>query len=63
MRHFARCARGKETPQSTGEDGRVVLEALFAAYASAGRGSRVEMPYRPEEGRLPVEGWIGPLSR
>jgi len=27
MRHFARCVRGKETPQATGEDGRVVQEA------------------------------------
>ena len=36
MRHFARCVRGKEKPQSTGEDGRVVMEALYAGYASAG---------------------------
>src|SRR6516225_9056405 len=34
MAHFARCVRGKETPQATGEDGRVVLEAIYAAYAS-----------------------------
>jgi predicted dehydrogenase len=63
MRHFARCVRGKEELQSTGEDGRVVLEAIFAAYESAGRGARVALPYRPEDGRLPVEGWLGPLPR
>ena len=63
MRHFARCVRGREEPQATGEDGRVVLEALFAAYASAGRGARVQLPFRPEPGRLPVEGWLGPLAR
>ncbi len=40
MRHFARCVRGKEAPQATGEDGRVVLEALCAGYAAAGRGSQ-----------------------
>jgi predicted dehydrogenase len=62
MAHFARCVRGKESPQATGEDGRLVLEAIFAAYASAGCGARVPLPYRPPQGRLPVEGWIGPLS-
>ena len=31
MRHFARCVRGKETLQATGEDGRVVMQALYAA--------------------------------
>ena len=63
MRHFARCVRGRETPQATGEDGRVVLEAIFAAYSSAGSGQRVALPYTPEQGRLPVEGWLGKLSR
>ena len=29
MRHFARCVRGKETSQCTGEDGRVVMEGLY----------------------------------
>jgi predicted dehydrogenase len=63
MRHFARCVRGKESPQSTGEDGRVVLEAIFGAYESAGRGSRVALPFVPEDGRLPIEGWIGALAK
>jgi predicted dehydrogenase len=63
MRHFARCVRGRESPQSTGEDGRVVLEAIFAAYESAGRGARVTLPFLPQSGRLPVEGWIGPLAK
>ena len=49
MRHFARCVRGKEKPQSTGEDGRVVMEALYAAYASAGQGRKIEMPFRRRE--------------
>ena len=40
MRHFARCVRGKENPQATGEDGRAVLEAICAGYAAAGRRSR-----------------------
>ncbi len=58
MRHFARCVRGKEEPQSTGEDGRVVLEALYAGYASAGRGSKVGLPFRPEGVAKPVDLWL-----
>jgi myo-inositol 2-dehydrogenase/D-chiro-inositol 1-dehydrogenase len=63
MLHFARCVRGKETLASTGEDGRVVLETIFAAYASAGAGARVRMPYQPQPGRLPIEGWLGPFAK
>jgi myo-inositol 2-dehydrogenase/D-chiro-inositol 1-dehydrogenase len=63
MRHFARCVRGKETPEATGEDGRIVLETIFAAYASAGQGRKIELPHvPPAQQRLPVEGWLGPLS-
>ena len=43
MRHFARCVRGKETPISDGETGRVVQEVLYAAYASAGLGRRIDL--------------------
>jgi predicted dehydrogenase len=59
MRHFARCIRGKEESQSTGEDGRVVLEAIYAAYASAGAGRKIAMPYRPEGITKPIDGWLG----
>ena len=57
MRHFARCLRGKEAPQATGDDGRVVLEALFAAYASAGLGCKVHLPYQPTA-KLPIGEWL-----
>ena len=57
MRHFARCARGQEAPQATGEDGRVVLEALHAGYASAGRGAKVTLPFRPAGVRKPIDLW------
>ena len=56
MEHFVRCMRGAETPRSTGEDGRAVLEAIIAAYASAGRGERIALPYASDV-RLPIEGW------
>jgi len=44
LTHFARCVRGKETPQSTGEDGLVVMKALYAGYASAGEGRKIALP-------------------
>jgi predicted dehydrogenase len=58
MRHFARCVRGKEECQATGEDGRVVMEAMLAAYASAGDGRRVEMPFRPKGVQKPIDLWL-----
>jgi predicted dehydrogenase len=57
MRHFARCVRGKETPIATGEDGRVVLEALCAGYASAREGRRIDLPFRPAGVKRPVDLW------
>jgi predicted dehydrogenase len=57
MRHFARCVRGKEEPAATGEDGRVVLEAIFAAYASAGAGRKIGLPYPAAPDALPIDGW------
>ncbi|NOZ21744.1 MAG: Gfo/Idh/MocA family oxidoreductase [Planctomycetes bacterium] len=46
MAHFVDCVRGNKKPAVTGEDGRAVLEIVFAAYASAGRGRRVSLPFR-----------------
>lgn len=59
MRHFARCVRGKETPISTGEDGRVVMEALYAGYASAGQGRKITLPFRPAGVKRPIDLWLG----
>jgi hypothetical protein len=42
----------------TGEDGRAVLEILQAAYASAGQGRRIELPFRTDAER-PVDLWLG----
>jgi len=57
MRHFARAVRGKEEPRATGEDGRVVLEAVCAGYASAGQGRKIAMPFRPSGLAKPIDGW------
>ena len=58
MHHFARCVRGKEQPKATGEDGRVVQEVLYAGYKSAGLGSKVQLPFRPEGVKAPIELWL-----
>jgi predicted dehydrogenase len=57
MRHFARCVRGKETPIAPGEDGRVVMEALYAGYESARRGAKVPLPFRPSGVARPIDLW------
>jgi len=60
MRHFARCVRGKETPISDGETGRVVLEVIYAAYESAGFGRKIALPFRPNGIRKPIDLWRKP---
>ena len=60
MRHFVRCVRGKETPIADGQTGRVVLEALYAAYASAGLGRKVTLPFRPQGVTKPIDLWKAP---
>ena len=63
MRHFARCVRGKETPISDGETGRVVLEVIYAAYESAGLGRKIAMPFRPNGITKPIDRWRMPAPR
>jgi predicted dehydrogenase len=46
MQHFVNCVADDSEPLVTGEDGRAVLEVLFAAYQSAGAGCKVELPFR-----------------
>ena len=62
MQHFARCVRGKEEPQATGEDGRVVQEVLYAGYKSAGQGKKINLPFRPENVKRPVDLWLKPTN-
>jgi predicted dehydrogenase len=59
MRHFVECVRDDRRPLCTGEDGRAVLEVLFAAYASAGEGRRVAPPFRTDAHR-PIDLWKRP---
>lgn len=60
MRHFARCVRGRETPISDGGTGRLVQEVLYAAYASAGLGRKITLPFRPKGIKKPIDLWKNP---
>ncbi len=45
LEHFVQCVQHDQQPLVTGEDGRAVLEAIFAAYESAGTGRKVMLPF------------------
>jgi len=62
MLHFARCVRAKEEPQATGADGRLVQEVLCAGYQSAGLGKKIELPFRPEGVKRPIDLWFTPQA-
>lgn len=59
LSHFVDCFRSDRIPEETGRDGRAVLEILLAAYASAGRGSAVDLPFDPGDVARPVQLWRG----
>jgi myo-inositol 2-dehydrogenase / D-chiro-inositol 1-dehydrogenase len=56
MAHFVDCVRHDTAPLVTGEDGRAVLEAIFAAYESAGTGRKVSLPFATDVAR-PIDLW------
>ena len=56
MAHFIDCVQNDKPPLVTGEDGRVVLEAIFAAYESAGTGRKVPLPFESDAPR-PIALW------
>jgi predicted dehydrogenase len=58
LQHFVQCVRNDTTPLVTGEDGRAVLEMLYAAYASARSGEKVALPFHPKVAR-PIDLWHG----
>lgn len=59
LSHFIRCVREDETPCVTGEDGRAVLEIIYAAYASARSGAKVNLPFEPKGLKYPIELLLG----
>jgi predicted dehydrogenase len=45
LKHFISCVREGKQPLVTGEDGRAVLEIIYAAYASAKEGKKISLPF------------------
>jgi predicted dehydrogenase len=56
LEHFVQCVKHDEKPLVTGEDGRAVLEAVFAAYESAGTGRKVPLPFETDADK-PYKLW------
>jgi len=55
--HFIDCVSNDKQPLVTGEDGRTVLEVIYAAYESAGTGKKVMLPFRSDADR-PYKLWL-----
>jgi myo-inositol 2-dehydrogenase / D-chiro-inositol 1-dehydrogenase len=56
MEHFVHCVKHDKQPTVTGEDARVVMEVLFAAYESAGSGRKVTLPFATKAAK-PIDLW------
>lgn len=56
MAHFVDCVQNDRVPRVTGEDGRVVLEVIFAAYESARTGRKVSLPFQTDAAK-PIDLW------
>lgn len=54
--HFVDCVLHDKQPLVTGEDGRAVLEIVYAAYQSAGTGQKVYLPFSPKADK-PYKLW------
>jgi myo-inositol 2-dehydrogenase / D-chiro-inositol 1-dehydrogenase len=59
MAHFVDCVQNDKKPLVTGEDGRAVLEVIFAAYESARTGRKVALPFE-SKARKPIDLWWAP---
>src|SRR4051812_34410360 len=57
LKHFIECVRENKKPLVTGEDGRAVLEMMYAAYKSAGSGAKVKLPFHAKVSK-PVDLWL-----
>ena len=59
LKHFIECIQQDKQPLVTGEDGRAVLEVIYAAYASAGLGRKIPLPFKPVVTK-PIDLWLHP---
>ena len=61
LKHFIECVQQDKQPLVTGEDGRAVLEIIYAAYASAKEGKKIMLPFTPVV-KKPIDLWLGTTS-
>jgi len=54
--HFIDCVKNDKQPLVTGDDGRVVLEVIFAAYESARLGKKIQLPFKSNASK-PIDLW------
>jgi predicted dehydrogenase len=59
LKHFIACVRDDAQPVVTGEDGRAVLELMYAAYHSARIGQKVLLPFQADRTAKPIDLWLG----
>lgn len=58
LEHFVACVQHDQPALETGEDGRAVLEAIYAAYESARTGAKVTLPFTPPPwATAPIHCW------
>ncbi len=57
LKHFIDCVQNDKEPLVTGEDGRAVLEIIYAAYASAAQGKKITLPFSPRVIK-PIDLWL-----
>jgi len=57
LKHFIECIQQDKEPLLTGKDGRAVLEIIYAAYASAGQGKKIMLPFTPKVNK-PIDLWL-----
>lgn len=55
--HFVACVKNDLQPLVTGEDGKAVLEVIFAAYESARTGCQVKLPFKTDA-KKPYDLWV-----
>jgi myo-inositol 2-dehydrogenase / D-chiro-inositol 1-dehydrogenase len=61
LKHFIDCVQHNKEPLVTGEDGRAVLEIIYAAYASAAQGRKISLPFAPQVIK-PIDLWLEATS-
>ena len=56
LQHFIDCIRDESQPVFSAQNGRDVMEAVYAVYESARTGKKVELPFT-SDAELPISLW------